>query len=73
MSLEALKILSATEYKKDIKYLDTLYRNWKKPSIPIPVLHVAEVVKNQDGEVMFDKDGKVKMKISLVKVDIYNE
>ena len=72
-SLEALKILAATEYKKDIKYSDTLFRNLEKPSIPIPVLPVAEVVKNQDGEVMFNKDGKVKMEINQVKVDIYNE
>ena len=39
----------------------------------MPVLPVAEVVKNQDGEFMFKKDGKVRMKINQVKVDIYNE
>ena len=50
-SLEALKILAATEYKKDIKDLDTLFRNLEKPCIPIPVLPVAEVVKNQDSYV----------------------
>ena len=72
-SLEALKILAAMEYKNDIKYLDTLFRNLEKPSIPIPVLPVAEVVKNQDGEVMFDKDEKVKMEINQVKAAIYNE
>ena len=30
-------------------------------------------MKNQDGEVIFDKDGKVKMEINQIKVDIYNE
>ena len=58
------------EYKKDIKYLDILFRNLDKPPIPIPFLPVAEVVKNQDGEVKLVKDEKVKMEINQVKVDI---
>ena len=45
----------------------------EKPSTAIPPLPVAEVVKNQDGEVIFNKDGKVKMELNQVKVDIYNE
>ena len=35
--LEALKILAATEYKKAIKYLGTLFRNLEKLSIPMPI------------------------------------
>ena len=58
-SLEALKVLACTEYKKDIKHLDTLFINLETLSIPIPVLSVAEVVKNQDGGVMFNKDEKL--------------
>ena len=72
-SHEALKIIAAKEYKKYIKYLDTLFRNLEKPSIPVPVLPVAEEVKNQDGEVIFIKDGKVMMEINQVEVDIYND
>ena len=34
---------------------------------------VAEVVKNQDEEITFNKDGKIMMEINQVKVDIYNE
>ena len=72
-SIEALKILAPMVYNKDIKYLDTLFRKLKKPSIPIPVLPIAEVAKHQGGEVIFNKEGKVKIKINQVKEDIYNE
>ena len=68
-----LKLQVATEYKKNIKYLDTLFKNLEKPSIPMPILSVAEVVKNKDGKVMCNKDGKVKMETNRINVDIYNE
>ena len=38
-----------------------------------PVLPEVEVVKNQDGEFMFNKDWKAKMEINQIKEDIYNE
>ena len=72
-SLEILKILAATKNKKDIKYFNTLFRNLIKLFIPILILPVAEVVKNQDGEVMSNKGKNVEMENNQIEVDFHND
>jgi len=60
-TVDALKILAATEYKKDIMYLEPLFKKLEEPMVPLPVKPEAET------------EGSSKGIINSVKLDIYQE
>jgi len=63
-TLNALKLIASTEYKKDLLHLEPLFRRLESPSVPLPIKPEAE-------ETMVD--GKPVLKVNEVKADIYKE
>ena len=60
-TVDALKILASTEYKKDIMYLEPLFKKLEEPKVPLPIKPEAET------------EGSLKGAINPVKLDIYQE
>ena len=64
-TLDALKALASTEYKKEIRYLDPLFRKLEEPNIPLPVKPEKIAIKKEDGDYEYVEDP--------VKMDVYRE
>ena len=64
-TLDALNALASTEYKKEVRYLDPLFRKLEAPSVPLPTKPEQIAIKNEDGSYTYHDDP--------VKMDIYRE
>ena len=69
-TLDALKALASTQYKKEIRYLDPLFRKLEKPNIPLPVKPEKIAIKNEDGGYTYEDD-PVKMNVYREEVKSY--
>jgi len=63
-TLNALKLLASTEYKKDLLHLEPLFKRLESPKVPLPT-------KPEPEEVV--EGGVIVMKVNEVKTDIYKE
>ena len=64
-TLDALKALASTKYKKKIRYLDPLFKRLEQSGIPLPIRPPKISVKNEDGTYDYHDDP--------VKMDVYRE
>ena len=66
-TIDALKVLSSTEFKKDIAYLEPIFKKLEKPFVPRPIKPSPTIVKDQT------TGTETKIPPDEVEVDIYRE
>jgi len=66
-TIDALKVLSSTEFKKDIAYLEPIFKKLEKPFIPRPIKPTSTIVKDQN------TGTETKIPPDEVETDIYRE
>jgi len=71
-TVNALRILASTEFKKDIRYLEPLFKDQSEPKIPLPVKPPATKIKQQDGSTVEVVD-EVLMDLYHDKIGKYGE